>query len=189
VWLLCVIVTFDGIAQLIYHLPADQRSRQSSCCRTSDARPGISEAAKTGGPIEFKGPQNGGGGNQLGTNISNGCTCDVQIGDVIATKSGMTFGPVRDAVNGLITSGSLPASITGSESQLVTVPIVDWGSSKSGASQVTVLGFAEIWLDSITQVQGNQVLTVQFVQYLAPEATRGGGTTSYGAYAAPYLVL
>jgi hypothetical protein len=134
-----------------------------------------------------QGPQTGGGANQLSTNISNGCTCDMKVGDVVATKPGENWGPVRDAVNGLITAGSLPSSITGKESQLVTVPIVDWGNV-NGASSVKVLGFANVWIDSISKQGSTQTLTVQFVQYLAPEAFAGGGANDYGAYLSPYLV-
>lgn len=134
-----------------------------------------------------QGPQTGGGASQLNTNISNGCTCDIKVGDVIATKTGENWGPVSSAVNGLITAGSLPSSITGKESQLVTVPIVDWGNV-NGASTVTVLGFAEVWIDSISKQGSMQTLTVQFVQYLAPEAVAGGGANNYGAYIPPYLL-
>jgi len=69
-----------------------------------------------------QGPQTGAGASQLNTNISNGCTCDMKVGDVVATKTGENWGPISAAVNGLITAGSLPGSITGKESQLVTVP-------------------------------------------------------------------
>jgi hypothetical protein len=133
------------------------------------------------------GPQTGGGASLLTTNISSGCTCDVKVGDVIATKTGENWGPVNSAVNGLITAGNLPSALTGKESQLVTVPIVDWGSV-NGASQVTVLGFAEVWIDSISKSGSTQTLTVQFVRYITPTASGGGGSTSYGAYLPPYIV-
>ena len=135
------------------------------------------------------GPQTGGGANLLTNNITNGCTCDVKVGDIIATKPGQNWGPVSAAVNGRITGGTLPSSITGNESQLVTVPIVDWGTV-NGASQVKVLGFAEVWLDSITKSGSNQKLTVQFVKYVSKYASGGGGSSSedYGAYQPPYLV-
>jgi hypothetical protein len=94
---------------------------------------------------------------------------------------------VQTAVDSLITAGSLPSTLTGNESQLVTVPVVNWGST-NGASQVTVLGFAEVWIDSIAMSGSNQVLTVQFVQYVTKIATGGGGSTSYGAYLPPYIV-
>jgi hypothetical protein len=129
----------------------------------------------------------GGGANQLATNISSGCTCDVKIGDSLNTKPGATWGPVQTAVNGLITQGNLPANIIGNESQLVTVAIVNWGGA-NGASNVTVLGFAELWIDSISKTKNTETLTVQFVRYIADTATKGGGTTSYGAYFPPYIV-
>ena len=139
------------------------------------------------------GPVNGGNGIGPGgaallpANISNGCTCDVKVGDVIATKSGESWGPVQTAVNGLITAGNLPSAITGNESQLVTVPIVSWGTV-NGATQVTVLGFAEVWIDSISMTGSTQTLTVQFVSYITKAASGGGGPTSYGAYQPPYIV-
>lgn len=134
-----------------------------------------------------QGPSNSGGASLLNTNITNGCTCTVKIGDVIATKTGEDWGETSTAVDSLITAGSLPTTLTGNESQLVTVPIVNWGSV-NGASQVTVLGFAQLWIDSIAKQGSNQILTVQFVQYLTKTATAGGGTTSYGAYVSPYIV-
>jgi Flp pilus assembly protein TadG len=134
-----------------------------------------------------QGPQTGGGDSLLSSNITNGCTCTVKVGDVIATKTGESWGPVQSAVDGLITAGNLPATLTGNESQLVTVPIVNWGNV-NGASQVTVLGFAEVWIDSISKSGSSQVLTVQFVQYVTKTAIAGGGKTSYGAFVPPYLV-
>ena len=133
------------------------------------------------------GPQTGGGASLLNTNITNGCTCDVKVGDVIATKTGEDWGQTSSAVNGLITKGNMPSSITGNESQLVTVPIVDWGAV-NGASQVTVLGFAELWIDSITKSGSNQILTVQFVKYVSKYASGGGGSNNYGAFIQPTLV-
>jgi Flp pilus assembly protein TadG len=139
------------------------------------------------GWTDAQSPTNAGGASLLNTNITSGCTCSIKVGDTIDTQTGEAWGPVQTAVNSLITAGSLPATLTGNESQLVTVPIVNWGSA-NGASQVTVLGFAEVWIDSIAKQGVNQVLTVQFVQYLTKTATAGGGTTSYGAYVAPHIV-
>lgn len=134
-----------------------------------------------------QGPTNAGGANLLNTNITNGCTCDMKVGDVVATKTGENWGQVSAAVNSLITAGSLPSTITGKESQLVTVPIVDWGAV-NGATAVTVKGFAEVWIDSISKTGNTQTLTVQFVQYLSPDAIAGGATNNYGAYIQPYLL-
>jgi hypothetical protein len=131
----------------------------------------------------------GGGASLLASNITNGCTFDIKVGDSISTKPGQSWGQVQPAVNGRITGGNLPATITGNESQLVTVPIVDWGTV-NGASQVKVLGFAEVWLDSLTKTGSNQKLMVQFVKYVSKYASGAGGSSSedYGAYQPQYLV-
>jgi hypothetical protein len=129
----------------------------------------------------------GGGASLLASNITNGCRCDIKVGDFISTKPGQSWGQVQPAVNGRITGGNLLAAITGNESQLVTVPIVDW-ANVNGKKGVPVLGFAEVWIDSISKNSGNQVLTVQFVKYISKYASAGGASEDYGAYQPPYLV-
>jgi hypothetical protein len=101
----------------------------------------------------------------------------VKVGDVIGTETGENWGPVQSSVTQLVTQGTLPATISGSESQLVTVAIVDWGGV-TGATTVKVLGFAELWIDGISKNSSTQILTVQFVRYIADTATGGGGSTA-----------
>ena len=84
-------------------------------------------------------------------------------------------------------SAGLPSSLTGNESQLVTMPIVDWGIV-NGATQVRVLGFAEVWICSIVKFGRSEILTAQFVPYISKIASAGDGPNDYGAFIQPYLV-
>jgi hypothetical protein len=130
----------------------------------------------------------GGGASLLTSNITNGCTCDVGVGDYVASEPGIKWGPVSSAVNSLATGASLPANLTGNEPQLVTVPIVDWSASGGGSSAVQIKGFAQVWLIGIKKSGSDMVLNMQFVQYISKYASTGGSGTSYGSYKAPYLV-
>ena len=130
----------------------------------------------------------GSGANNLQDNISNGCDCNLKVGQSITPKTGESWGPVSGAVDALITNpGPPPATLTGNESQLVTVPIVT--PFTNGSSAVTILGFAEVWLVSdIVKSSNSQVLTVQFVKFVPNDGLGGGGPNDFGAYSKPALV-
>jgi hypothetical protein len=135
------------------------------------------------------GAPKGGGATQLATNIANGCTCDVSTGQWVSPKTGVNWGPVSSTVSSLADGSSLPAVLTGNEPQLVTVPIVNWGSS-GGSAPVQIMGFAQVWLLGITKVGSNVGLNVQFVQYVSKYASGGNGSSNsdFGSSKKPYLV-
>jgi hypothetical protein len=128
----------------------------------------------------------GGGANGLAGNITNGCTCSLSVGDSVSPKTGETWGPVRDAVNGRADGTLPPTPLTGNEPQLVTVPIVS--DFSNGTTQVKVLGFAEVWLIGISKSGKAQTLDVEFVKYVSKVAIAGGAPNDFGAYTKPYLV-
>ena len=128
----------------------------------------------------------GGGANGLAGNITNGCSCTLTVGDRVTPKTGENWGPVQSAVNSLADGTLAPATLTGNEPQLVTVPIV---TPFSGAnSPVTVEGFAEVWLIGISKSGKAQTLEVEFVRYVSNKAVAGGGPNDFGAYSKPILV-
>ena len=136
------------------------------------------------------GAPKGGGASQLTTNITNGCTCDVTTGNWLMPKTGISWGPVSSAVSGLADGSTLPATLTGTEPQLVTVPIIDWSTSGGGSNPVQIKGFAEAWIIGITKSGSDMTLKVQFVQYVSNYASGGAGAPSsdYGSSKRPYLV-
>jgi hypothetical protein len=83
---------------------------------------------------------------------------------------------------------TIPSTLTGNESQLVLVPIVNWAGSSGASSGVTILGFAEMWIVNYGKSGSNVTISAQFVKYISKYASRGGGPSDYGAYQPPYLV-
>ena len=135
------------------------------------------------------GAAKGGGASQLSSNITNGCTCDVSVGNYVSSETGIKEGQVTSAVNSLVDGSHLPSTLTGNEPQLVTVPIVDWSASGNGSTPVQIKGFAELWLIGISKGKGSTpILDVQFVQYVTKYASGSGSGTSYGSSKIPYLV-
>jgi Putative Flp pilus-assembly TadE/G-like len=138
--------------------------------------------------------QNGGGAQTLASNITNGCTCDVSVGDWVDTKPGVQWGQVSQAVGALNPSGAYaPTDQTALESgnypQLVTVPVVDWSTSSSGSSSpVKILGFAQVWVVGISKTASNEVLTVQYVHGISKSASSGGGPSDFGSLFPAHLV-
>jgi hypothetical protein len=134
------------------------------------------------------GAPSGGGASLLSTNITNGCICDVSVGNYVSSETGVKEGQISSAVNSLVDGSKLPSTLTGNEPQLVTVPIVDWSASGNGSTPVQIKGFAELWLIGISKSGSNSVLDVQFVQYVTKYASGSGSGTSYGSSKLPYLV-
>ncbi len=141
---------------------------------------------------------NGGGVPNLVQNISYGSTCAYSVGGAVNPQTGANANSINTAtaISNLIgvppniAGPSAPASpnqISMSDRQLVIVPLVDWNAAKGASVAIPIMGFAAVW---ITQLQGqgaNITLTGQFVQ-VVDQYGRGGASTSWGAYGAPFLV-
>jgi hypothetical protein len=136
----------------------------------------------------------GGGAPQLATNIQNGCTCSISLGDYIYPKPGVSWGPVSSAFNSR--TGGTSQTLSGdsltpaeaSSARLVTVPIVSWDATHGSSTEVQVLGFAEVWLVDLNKSGSTLTMRVQFVRYKSAIATTGGGANNFGALTPPYLV-
>ncbi len=149
-------------------------------------------AGSTGGSTAASAPQGtDSGSSNLSNNIEYGCTCNASVGQWFNTETGINSGPVASAMTAIgvgSTATPLPTTLTGNEPQLVTVPVVDWSTASGGSGAVQILGFAEVWLSSYTKSSSNELLTVQFVQYVSRSATVGGAANNFGAYAPAQLV-
>jgi hypothetical protein len=137
-------------------------------------------------------PSNSGGQQLLHDNIVNGCTCDIKVGDQIDTQTGVGWGPTSAdmaQIGVTSTNNPMPSTLTGTEPQLVTVPIVNWGNV-NGASAVTVLGFAKVWIDSYSKSGSTLTMNVQFVNYILTDAINGSSSgNQYTGYTPAKLVL
>jgi len=146
-------------------------------------------AGSTAGTSAGTAPK-GGGASQPSTNITNDCTCNASVNSWVMPETGVAWGPVSSAVKSLADGSTLPAVLTGNEPQLVTVPIVDWSTANGGSSPVQIMGFAQVWLVGISKSGSDEVLNVQFVQYVSKYASGGGAGSSnnFGSFKMPYLV-
>jgi hypothetical protein len=149
-------------------------------------------ANSSGGSSASTAPQGtDSGSSNLANNIEYGCTCTASVGQWFNTETGVNSGPIANAMATLgigSTPTPLPSTLTGNEPQLVTVPVVDWSTVSGGSGAVQILGFAEVWLSSYTKSSSNELLTVQFVQYVSKFATAGAATNNFGAYAPAQLI-
>jgi len=122
-------------------IPNNQTMTPGTTFTLTNADPGANQSYGSGnwGWLDI----GGSGANNLANNITSGCSCQLTVGQSITPKTGESWGQIHPAVDGLITNpGPPPATLTGNESQLVTVPIVT--PFTNGSSAVTIVGFAEL---------------------------------------------
>jgi putative Flp pilus-assembly TadE/G-like protein len=153
------------------------------------------------------------GGSALGNAIAGGLAMpDLSISSTVTTKAGVTWGDVSSGWNTrmsehqtLCTAGSLapencsdPSSgctmaqsgtkIPSNDPLLVTVPVADL-SSCTGSCSVSVTGFAQIYLYSLSKSSSTIQLSGCFVQQTDPGGGGGvAGAPDLGAIAPPTLI-
>jgi len=122
-------------------------------------------------------------------NVENGAPGLVSVGDWVTTETGQMTGPTKNGFQYLINegqntdSGGTFANHTATDARVLIVPMVDF-SSINGSSQVSVKGFAALWLVSADS-QNN--ITTYFIDQVASGGTPKAGTANYGAYQAVLL--
>jgi Flp pilus assembly protein TadG len=119
------------------------------------------------------------------TNIENGYSGVVTVGDTLTTETGNVVGPTSQAFTYRFSAGqtNFPSGTFQThdlnDPRVMLVPMVDW-SDINGNSQVPLKGFAMMWAVSEDQ-QGN--ITCYFVQQSIPQGIpdMSQGATSSGA--------
>lgn len=123
------------------------------------------------------------GGSVYNNDIKWGFNGQVKVGDVVSTEPGNMVGPTRQAVatdtDSLFARASVPPwaddtwdHIDYGNPRVVIVPIIS--PLSSGRTEVTILGFAAFWVES---VRGQEVKGY-FISYTIPDA--GGTGPVYG---------
>ena len=127
------------------------------------------------------------GGNTYRTNVENGYSGVLTVGDTLNTETGNVVGPTSQAFNYRLSAGqtNFPSGTFQThdlnDPRVMLIPMVDW-SGINGNSQVPLKGFAMMWTVSEDQ-QGN--ITCYFIQQSIPQgvpdttnsATNTGATT------------
>ncbi|MBF6560916.1 MAG: hypothetical protein IVW56_11530 [Candidatus Binataceae bacterium] len=128
----------------------------------------------------------GTGATNYQSNIQNGYSGTVSVGNYLATETGVMNGPTQSGIDYLLNAGANEdpsgtyASHTLTDSRVAIVPMVDF-SGINGSSQIPVKGFAELWLVS---VNGSAQITTYFISQVAPGSlpSANAGASNFGSY-------
>jgi len=126
------------------------------------------------------------GASVFGDNIMYGYTGSVTVGDSVLTETGEMKGPTKTSIQYRIDQGAanLPSGVFNNhelnDPRVILVPVVDF-SNINGKSSIPVLGFAQLWLSSVS---ANGDITCYFIQQTAPDTTPSTGGNNYGSYKA-----
>ncbi len=129
------------------------------------------------------------GASTYRTNIENGYTGKVSVGDMVNTETGNVVGPTSQAFQYRISMGQNQYS-TGTfqshelnDPRVMLVPIVNFAGI-NGQSQVPVMGFAMMWVVSI---DGQGTITCYFIQQSVPNALPDPTNTASSGATTPIL--
>lgn len=138
------------------------------------------------GTVELGAP----GGSITRANIADGYSGPISIGDWINTEPGQKVGPVVQGFNDRLSAAQQAdpngtfSSHSYNDPRILFVPMVNW-NSPNGRSGVEVMGFAALWLDSIS---GSSDLNVHFITQVAPESLPNANAPYSGVRGAPILI-
>lgn len=130
------------------------------------------------------------GGQDLADAITNGGSLDAEVDGtyVIDTEPGGKVGPVRTAINGLITSDNegpfsvkcgAPATADNSCKRVITVAVIDNWDDCNGNCERNIVGFASYWLQ---EMDGKKIIG-QFIKWVEPGEIGDGTVPEIGDYA------
>jgi Putative Flp pilus-assembly TadE/G-like len=123
------------------------------------------------------------GANTYRTNVENGYSGVITIGDMLNTETGNVVGPTSQAFTYRLNAGQMnfPSGTFQAhdlnDPRVMLIPMVDW-SGVNGNSQVPLKGFAMMWTVSEDQ-QGN--ITCYFIQQSIPQGVPDPSATNSGA--------
>lgn len=127
----------------------------------------------------------GNGSKGLETDLENGYSFPLTVGQVVATEPGMNTGPVATAIQYRLDQASLSPGCSSMQtampgcSRIMILPVVNT-LDVSGKKDVTILGFAAFYLDGLSGQGGHQQIMGRFLQVVL-SGTVGSGT-NYGTY-------
>ncbi len=137
------------------------------------------------GTVELGAP----GGSSVRNNIADGYSGPISVGDWINSEPGQKIGPIDQGFNDRLKaaqqidpSGTY-ASHSSNDPRILFLPMVNW-ESPNGRSGVQVMGFAAVWLDSIS---GGD-LQVHFITQVAPQSLPNTSGHYSGVRGAPILI-
>ncbi|HVA82308.1 MAG TPA: pilus assembly protein TadG-related protein [Candidatus Binataceae bacterium] len=129
------------------------------------------------------------GKSNLRSNIADGFSGPVSIGDWITTEPGKGVGPVDQGFGDRISaskSANPNASFSdhaANDPRAVVLPLVDW-STAQGRSSVVCKGFVMVWIDSVS----GGTIQAHFIQQVVPNSLPNSQAADNGAQGVPRLI-
>ncbi len=124
------------------------------------------------------------GGSAFSQNLGSGCTCIVNLGDILSSEPGAKVGPIGQGVSARVAAGNASdpsgtwSSHTLSDARATVVPVVKW-SGCNGNCSVPVSGFAEVWISGSSGAD----ISAVFIRQVEPGTAGTGGTNMGAVYA------
>ncbi len=128
------------------------------------------------------------GGSNLRTNIADGYSGEISVGDWVTTEPGKKVGPVDQGFQDRLDAAAISdpngtyLSHSPTDPRVLVLPVVDW-EGQNGRSQVQVDAFATVWLDSYS---GGQV-TVNFISQTVANSYGDPNAPNFGGVGHPIL--
>ncbi len=137
------------------------------------------------GTVELGSP----GGSTLRSNLANGYSGPISVGDWINTEPGQAIGPVDQGLTDRLNaaqqtdpSGTF-SSHSSNDPRVLFLPLVNW-ESPNGRAAVQVMGFVAVWLDGVS---GGD-LQVHFITQVAPDSLPNANAPYSNVRGAPILI-
>ncbi|WP_019413200.1 pilus assembly protein TadG-related protein [Paenisporosarcina sp. TG20] len=128
----------------------------------------------------------GPGGNDLKEGIINGSTMEVSEDKLEWTKTGLSWGNVKEGFQTRIDQDADIINCQSYEtadntcSRVVTVPIVETFVDSTGKTLVRIIGFAAFWIEDVVPNGNDKAVVGRFIDYVRG-GTFGAGE-NYGIY-------
>ena len=123
----------------------------------------------------------GNGGSVFRQNLASGCSCTINVGDMLTSEPGAKVGPTGQGVSQRVAAGNASdpngtwSSHTLNDVRATVLPVVNWNGC-NGRCRVPVTGFAEVWISGSSGSDINAV----FIRQVSP-GTPGSSGTNMGA--------
>jgi Flp pilus assembly protein TadG len=137
------------------------------------------------GSLALGGP----GGSNLRTNIADGYQGSLAIGQWIDTEPGKAVGPIDQGFNDRISlaqsdyPGDTFDNHNPANPRVIIIPMVNW-NSPNGRSQVEIMAFAALWVDSVS----GGTINAHFIDQESFDSTGSSTAPFRGARGRPILI-
>ncbi len=131
----------------------------------------------------------GQGGANERSNLADGYSGPLSIGDWVNSEPGQKSGPIDQGISDRFSAAlsSDPAgtfsSHTATDPRVAIIPLVDW-NHPNGRSAVQVMGFAMVWLDGAS----GGTINAHFIRQIAPDSVPNTSTADNGVQGMPVLI-